>query len=124
MDPALAAMKKEFLAEAEAAFERMMVAEPEQMLTFTQIEARAVELSRQFGTGLIARRLQVRQEEGCVCCPRCQAPGELCATAAEARSLESLSGPIEFKRSKYRCKRCRIRFFPRRRAFGSGRGRV
>ena len=112
MDQGLVELKKSFMAEAEAAFDRMMLQDQEQMLTFTQIEQRAVELSRKYGSNLIQRRLKYRGESGGVCCPRCRGAAEPFAKSGEVRSVESLTGPIEFERRKFRCARCRIRFFP------------
>jgi hypothetical protein len=119
MDQELAREKAEFMAEVSAAFDRMMVEDPEQMLTFSQIERRGVELSREFGARLIQRRLKELDEAACVCCPRCKGEAQRCSDKRERRRLKSLSGPVEFERRKYRCARCRIRFFPHGRGTGT-----
>jgi len=121
VDQVLAEMKAEYLAEASAAFDRMMREDPEQMLTFSQIERRAVEVSRELGAKFVQRRLKLKEDAERVNCPRCGRAASACAGEAEVRSLQSLTGPVEFERRKYRCARCRIRFFPHGRRAGPGR---
>lgn len=120
MDRELVDLKQAFMAEAEAAFERMMVQDQEQMLTFTQLEQRAVELSRAFGAGLIQKKLKHRGAAERVCCPRCKGAAQPRGSTGELRRIESLTGAVEFERRKYFCAGCRIHFFPGRHRVEAG----
>ena len=126
MDPELTEMKRQYLAQAEAAFDQMLLENQENLQTFDQIEQRAVELSRKFGLGLLERHIQrrARATTGAVGCPRCRREAQRTNRPPELRTVETRTGPVRFERCQYRCAQCRIRFFPRRRESEVGRGRV
>jgi hypothetical protein len=112
----LARLKAEFLKDAEAAFEQLFDEDKqEQLITFDRREERVLALSRKLGTRMLAGHLGTdpRTTTQAACCPKCQRPGQPDG-ATEVRALRTQAGDVSFGRGAYRCRRCRIRFFPSR----------
>jgi uncharacterized protein with PIN domain len=107
-------LKAEFLAEAEALFDRLMewdeqTAKP----NLTQIEEIVLELRQRLGKQL-AHAVLARQENSQPAermrCAECQ--GELEPKGPKRNRVESQIGSIQMERSYYYCPRCRQGFFP------------
>lgn len=119
----LARLRAEFLKEAEEAFEELFAEErQEQLITFDQREEGVLDVSRRLGRRLLAGHVATDAKAspaGGVSCPRCGRPASPDG-AGEERSLRTLTGEVGFERAPYRCRRCRIRFFPS--GLGAGPG--
>jgi uncharacterized protein with PIN domain len=101
-----------FLKRAKELYERMMHRDQEQMVTFTQIEDRALEVGRELETLLVNERLaRVAERQGIPGCPRCRRPVEV-RSASEERALQARTGEVRFKRPQCYCPSCRKSFFP------------
>ncbi|MBA2704749.1 MAG: hypothetical protein H0U60_12960 [Blastocatellia bacterium] len=107
--------KTEFLREAGEAFDRMMKEDQEQMITFDQMEDRALEVGGKLERWLVEKRLaeDARQKtEGSQgCCSQCRKPLQLAPTPKERR-LRGRTGEISFQRQEGYCPSCRKAFFP------------
>ena len=118
----LSAAKAEFLKMAGEAFDRMMLEEQEQVITFEQMEDRALEVGAKLETWLVERQVAGagrRASAGPVpCCPRCHQP--LRMTGGKARKVRARTGPVQFTRPEGYCTRCRKAFFPLGRASETG----
>jgi uncharacterized protein with PIN domain len=104
--------KAAFLKRAEELYERMMYQDQEQMITFTQLEDRALEVGRELETLLVNERLaRMAENQGHPACPRCRRPVAVRRAAAE-RELQARTGEVRFKRQQCYCSSCRKSFFP------------
>jgi len=107
-------LKAEFLAEAEALFDRLVewdeqTAQP----NLTQIEEIVLQLREQLGeqmTQALLARQEKRQPAEKMYCPHCQ--GELEAKGQKRNRVESRVGSLQIERSYYYCPHCRQGFFP------------
>jgi hypothetical protein len=113
-------LRQEFHRKAEEAFQSVFGPdEQEQLITFVQRETRVVERGRELERWLLEKHLasdpladpsaadQVR-------CPRCTELGLRDSEEDEPvpRRVVSRAGKQELLRWKYKCPRCRTRFFP------------
>ena len=106
--------KAEFLLEAAAAYDRMMRSDQEQMITFDQMEDRALEVGSKLERFLMQRRLSdaARQKDAAsACCPHCHKPQRV-AASPKARRLRGRTGEVTFERREGYCPSCRKAFFP------------
>jgi uncharacterized protein with PIN domain len=94
----------------------MMVEDQEQMITFTQLEDRALEVGGKLQRLLLeerlsqgARAVQVGTE---VRCPKCQKVVGESNKQVEERRVEGRAGPVLFRRGQYHCPSCRKVFSP------------
>jgi uncharacterized protein with PIN domain len=107
-------LKAEFLAEAEALFDQLMIwdeqtCEPD----MSQIEEIVLQLRQRLGEQM-ARAVIVRQEKRQpaekMICPHCK--GEAEPKGQKGNRVESRVGSLQLERSYYYCPRCRQGFFP------------
>jgi uncharacterized protein with PIN domain len=112
------ANKAEFLKQAAAAFDRMMKEDQEQMITFDQMEVRALEVGAKLQIWLIeklieesAKKKSQQAKQAPPSCPKCQKPLQM-AAAPKERQLRGRSGQVSFKRDEGYCPSCRKAFFP------------
>jgi uncharacterized protein with PIN domain len=103
------------LKEAGAAFDRMMKEDQEQMITFDQMEDRALEVGGKLERWLMERCLEeaARQRFAAtsVCCPHCHKSLPF-KGSAKKRSLRGRTGTVSFERKECYCPSCRKAFFP------------
>ena len=115
--------KAEFLREAAQAFDRMMKEDQEQMITFDQLEDRALEvggkLERWLMEQCLAEAAARNAAEAPPCCPQCAKPLQCSATPKERR-LRGRTGAVSFQRLEGYCPSCRKAFFPSGRAPEAG----
>lgn len=105
--------KAEFLRQAAEAFERMMKEEQEQMITFEQMEDRALEVGAKLECWLLEQSLAdaaSRKDSQPGCCPKCRKPLEM--SPPEERSVLGRVGKVKLKRAKGYCASCRKSFSP------------
>jgi hypothetical protein len=109
------ARKAEFMREAGAAFDRMMKEDQEQMITFDQMEDRALEVGGKLERWLMKRCLaEAARRKGAQapsCCPQCHQPLQFAGTPKERR-LQGRTGEVSFPRAEGYCPSCRKAFFP------------
>lgn len=122
-------LRREWMEQSRQAFERMFAADQqENLITFTQREDRAVELTRQLAQWLLEEHISadpatqpsqqaVSQETGqsTHCCPKCAKPGVPVTREADplpGRTVQSRAGEIDLEREQYKCTACRVVFFP------------
>lgn len=107
--------KAEFLKEAAEAFDRMMKEDQEQMITFDQMEDRAIEVGTKLEVWLMERLLaesaRKKAAQAPPCCPKCQKQLSMKATPKKRR-LRGRIGGIAFTREEGYCPSCRKAFFP------------
>ena len=114
-------LRQRFLAHAAAAFDLLFHPDHQgDLVSFSQREQRALELSRDLATWLLQQQLAhdpwaCPPEATPLCCPRCAAPA--CPPARSdkprlKRTLTTRVGGVSFQRQKWYCKICRISFFP------------
>jgi hypothetical protein len=106
--------KAEFLREAAAAYDRMMVTDQEQMITFDQMEDRALEVGSKLERFLMERRLTDaarKTESEAACCPHCRQSRNVTASL-KPRRLRGRTGDVSFQRREGYCPSCRKAFFP------------
>lgn len=118
--------REEFLKKAIEAYDQMFgVEHQEQLITFTQREERAVELSRKLGLDLLEKHICADVDVAsatkapAVRCPKCHQVAEAPVSEEEVRNgsppereLETLTGKLRFSRTQHRCPKCRVVFFP------------
>lgn len=108
-----------FLKRAAELYERMTLHDQEQMITFTQIEDRALELGRQLEVLLISHCIENAgrkdQAQPAPHCPKCRQPVARSEPDVQERQLLTRSGSVSIQRSKCYCSSCRKTFFPSRR---------
>lgn len=106
--------KSEFLRQASAAYDRMMRADQEQMITFDQMEDRALEVGSKLEQFLMERRLSdaAREKDApTACCPHCHTPRNVTASL-KPRRVRGRTGEVAFQRREGYCPSCRRAFFP------------
>ena len=106
--------KAEFMREAAAAFDRMMQEDQEQMLTFDQMEDRALEIGGKLECWLMERLLAetARKKFATLAeCPQCHQQVRIVANPKK-RGLRGRTGQISFVRQEGYCPSCRKAFFP------------
>ena len=115
--------RAEFMARAEAAFDRMFGTDGQNgLVTFTQREERACQVTDELARWLLAEHLTLDPVGGASVaadCPLCGGPMRYESAAQarqEVRELMTKRGKIEYRRAAARCPRCRKVFFPPGRA--------
>lgn len=106
--------KAEFLRQAAAAYDRMMLSDQEQLITFDQMEDRALEVGSKLERTLMERRLSdaVREHEAATAsCPHCHRPQRV-TPSLKARRVRGRTGEVSFERREGFCPSCRKAFFP------------
>ena len=106
--------KAEFLSQAAVAYDRMMKSDQEQMITFDQMEDRALEVGSKLERFLMERRLAdaARETEAeTASCPHCRQPRKVTASQ-KPRRLRGRAGEVSFQRREGYCPSCRKAFFP------------
>ena len=109
----------QFLALAEAAFERMFGADGQNgLVTFAEREQRACEVTDELARWLMAEHV-ARDPAGAAGvearCPLCQGPVHEAADRSReppVRELMTRRGKIAYRREAVHCPRCRRLFFP------------
>jgi len=112
-DVAQASGKAEFLRQAAEAYDRMMKEDQEQMITFEQMEDRALEVGGQLERWLLEQSLAAaagHQAAQPACCPKCGKP--LNMSPPEERRVQGRVGPVPLKRPVGFCASCRKSFSP------------
>ena len=111
--------RAEFMARAEAAFDRMFEADGQNgLVTFTQREERACQVTDELARWLLAEHLTLDPVGGtsvAADCPLCGGPMRYESAGQaqqEVRELLTKRGKIEYRRAAARCPRCRKVFFP------------
>ena len=114
-------LKRQWLQQAEAAFELMFDADQQdRLVTFDQRERRACSLTRELATWLIEQHIA---EDPAVrhtgiespACPRCSGPARRETPPEDplpGRSLTSAAGEVTLRRERWYCPTCRAAFFP------------
>jgi uncharacterized protein with PIN domain len=106
--------RSEFMRQAAAAYDRMMKEDQEQMITFDQMEDRALEvggkLERWLIETLLTETAKKRANQAPSCCSRCKKPLEMSKTLKKRR-LRGRTGEISFARDEGYCPSCRKAFF-------------
>jgi hypothetical protein len=104
-----------FLKEAGAAFDRMMKEDQEQVITFDQMEDRALEVGGKLERWLMERCLEEaarrRFSGATVSCPHCHKSLPF-KGSAKKRTLRGRTGDVSFERKECYCPSCRKAFFP------------
>ena len=115
----LAAVRKEFDAQADLAFEQMFGDDGQNgLVTFTEREDRACEVTDGLARWLLEEHLglDAAVDPGVqVDCPICSGPVQYDApeqAELEVRELQTRRGKVEYERAARRCPRCRQVFFP------------
>ena len=106
--------KAEFLKQAAEAYDRMMKEDQEQVITFDQMEDRALEVGSKLECFLMERRLTdaaAQRNDLAACCPQCSKPLRVSATL-KARQLRGRTGKVSYQRREGYCASCRKAFFP------------
>ena len=120
-DPVRQHLRERWLEHAQAAFEIMFdSANQDQLITFSQREARACSLGKELSAWLLEQHLsddpavRIADGEG-VPCPKC---GRTCQRtgppekAMPARQVTCKAGEVTFRRERWYCTTCRVVFFP------------
>ena len=119
-------MKKDaFLKLAEKAYDRMVKEDQETMITFDQMEERALEVGSKLECWLMEERLAMaadRKSEEKARCPTCRKP--LRMGDPEERSVLARTGVVKIRRAQGYCASCRRSFSPGGRTIGVRRGRL
>lgn len=114
-------LRRQWLQQAEAAFELMFDADQQdRLVTFDQREARACSLTRELAAWLLEQHIG---EDPAVrltgaeapACPRCSRPARREAPPEDplpGRSLTSAAGEVTLRRERWYCPTCRVAFFP------------
>ena len=105
--------KLEFLRRAAEAYERMMKEDQEQMITFDQMDERALEVGRELERWLLERRLEEavkRKATKPVACPKCGKALDL--GPPRERRVQGQVGQVSFGRPVTYCASCRKHFSP------------
>jgi uncharacterized protein with PIN domain len=111
--------RAEFLSRAGQAFDRMFGADGQNgLVTFTQREERACEVTDELARWLMAEHIALDPSGPLsveAACPLCGGPMRYESAAqaeAEVREFQTRRGKIEYRRAAARCPRCRKIFFP------------
>jgi uncharacterized protein with PIN domain len=112
--------KAEFLKQAAAAYDRMMLHDQEQMNTFVQMESRVMEVGSELERALFENRLAraARAQSDSFACPRCSKVVPV--LKSEERRVKSRAGEVVYSRGHGYCRSCRKAFFPYGRLLGTG----
>lgn len=109
------ARRAKFLEEAGAAFDRMMEEDQEQMITFDQMEDRALEVGGKLQRWLVeqclAEAARRRASALSACCSRCGKALQF-ACAPKERRIRGRTGDVVMRRPEGYCPSCRKAFFP------------
>jgi hypothetical protein len=114
-------LRQQWLQQAEAAFDLLFEAsEPERLVTLSQREQRATTLGQELAAWLMEPHLAddpaVRPvQEPPPSCPKCGRPGQRLTAPDQPlpqRQLYCAAGEVLLRREEWRCKTCRISFFP------------
>ena len=121
-------LRREWMEEAGRTFEKMFAADQQEYLvTFTQREDMAMELTRHLAQWLLEEHIgadsaaqpsQHGPEQftpSIPCCPKCAKEGVLVTQEADPlpeRTVQSRAGEIGVERLQYKCTTCRVVFFP------------
>ena len=107
-------LKAEFMEEAEALFDELMVWEGENKEPdLTQIEEIVLKLRKRFGEQLaqaVIQRQEKRQPAKKISCPQCG--GELVTKGEKNNRVETRVGLMEVERVYYYCPQCKQGIFP------------
>ena len=117
--------KAEFLRRAAEAYDRMLKEDQEQMITFEQMEDRALEVGGQLERWLLEQSLAgaaARKAAQPACCPKCGKPLNL--SPPEERRVEGRVGPVPLQRPVGFCASCRKSFSPAGRTTETERRRL
>jgi uncharacterized protein with PIN domain len=107
--------RAEFLRRAAEAYDRMLKQDQEQMITFEQMEDRALEVGGKLECWLLERSLATtaeRNEGQPACCPQCRKPLEM--KPPEERRVLARMGEVGLRRTQGYCASCRKSFSPGR----------
>jgi uncharacterized protein with PIN domain len=124
-DPKLAA----FVEKSRQSWLGMM--KDQELVTFEQREQRAVDEGRLLARLLLEEQLardpavKPGEHDQRACCPKCGQPGERVSKAEEAppeRALKTRAGRVRFAREQWKCRACRVVFFPLGSEVGTGDG--
>jgi uncharacterized protein with PIN domain len=111
-------LKAEYMAEAEALFDELMVwDEQTQKPDLTQIEEIVLKLRKRFGEQLaqqVLLRQEQRQPAEKVHCPECGAV--MASKGLKGNQVETRIGNLKLERGYYYCPQCQQGFFPPRSA--------
>ena len=114
-------LKRQWLQQAEAAFELMFDADQQdRLVTFDQREARACSLTHELAAWLIEQHIAedpaVRHTDvAAPACPRCSRPARRETPPEDplpGRSLTCAAGEVTLRRERWYCPTCRAAFFP------------
>jgi hypothetical protein len=114
-------LRQQWLQQAEAAFALLFDAsEQERLVTFSQREQRASALGQELAAWLLEQHLAgdpaVRPAaEQPPSCPKCGRPGQRLTAPDQplpVRQLYCAAGEVILRREEWRCKTCRVSFFP------------
>src|SRR5689334_7617215 len=120
-DPRRERLKRQWLQQAEAAFELMFDADhQDRLVTFNQRGRRAGSLTRELAAWLleqhIAEDLAVRHTDAeAPACPRCSRPARRETPPEDplpGRALTCAAGEVTLRRERWYCPTCRAAFFP------------
>ena len=119
--------RAEFLRLAGAAYDQMLKEDQEGLVTFTQLEDRALEVGQKLEAWLLKQSLRQKAQAGGVgATPRCPKCGKVLLEASSEsgeREVQTRAGPVVFQRLQYSCPSCRKVFSPLDAALGlSGEG--
>jgi uncharacterized protein with PIN domain len=107
--------RAEFLERAAAAYDRMLKEDQEQMITFDQMEDRALEvggkLERWLMEECVAEAARRKAAAPPACCPQCGKALQFGATPKERR-VRGRTGDVVVQRREGYCPSCRKAFFP------------
>jgi len=111
--------RAEFVAQAGAAFDQMFGSDGQNgLVTFTQREERACQVTDELARWLLAEHLSLDPvggesvEAGCPLCGGAMRYESAAQAEQEVRELMTRRGKIEYRRAAARCPRCRKIFFP------------
>ena len=120
-EPRRERLKRQWLQQAEAAFELMFDADQQdRLVTFDQREARACSLTRELAAWLIEQHIAADpavRHTGieAPACPRCSRPARRQTPPEDplpGRSLTCAAGEVTLRRERWYCPTCRAAFFP------------
>jgi hypothetical protein len=108
------AARAEFLRQAGEAFDRMMVEDQEQMITFEQLEDRALQVGGKLERWLmeqsLAEKARKKDNAAAPCCPK--GHKLLQSASVKERQVRARMGPVTVRRVEAYCPVCRKAFFP------------
>lgn len=122
MDGKTKELQQRWRERTDAAFEKMLAGKSEEELrTLSQRETMAEMIGRELAAFLleenVATDATARPPDGlAACCPKCGQAGRRAAEKEKlpARAVTTRVGEIQIRRQRWRCKKCRIIFFPAR----------